>query len=94
MVTDVAALPALIVSMPLVDNVPDPLIVLLPLTPRVMPPLAVIPPPRLKMPPLEVRFKLPLPMDTEVVVSMAPLASTVKELGVPDRFPNVIVVPP
>ncbi len=93
-VTDVAALPAFIVSMPLVVRVPLPVIVLVPLTPRVIPPLAVIPPVNDMLPPLELRLKVPAPIEVVLVVEMLPVAFTVKEVRLLLSVPIVSVVAP
>ncbi len=93
-VTDVAAVPALIVNVPVVLNVPEPDMVLEPLTPRVMPPLAVIPPPKLRLPPDDVNEILPEPTDTLELVSMPPVALTVRDEGVPASVPSVSVEAP
>ncbi len=89
MVIVVAALPALIVSNPLVLNVPEPVMVSLPDTPKVMPPLAVIPPPRLTLPPVVLMVKLPEPTETEDVVIRLPAAVMDSELGAPENEPKV-----
>ncbi len=89
-VTVVAAVPALIVKMPLVDNVPEPDMVFDPLTPNVIPPLAVIPPAKLRLPPLVLKLTdAEPPKDIEEDVASAPLAVTVNALGDPEIVPIV-----
>ncbi len=85
----VAAVPVLRVKVPLVENVPLPVIVWLPLTPRVMPPLAVtLLEAKATLPPELVRLKLPEPR-ARAPDDMPPVALTVNELGVPEIVPNV-----
>ncbi len=94
MVSDVAAVPALTVNVPLVASVPVPVMVLLPLTPKVMPPLAVIL--LLLKPTLPdelVKLKLPEPRLSAGDV-IPPMAFIVMALGDPDTVPIVILVAP
>ncbi len=100
-VSDVAAVPVLTVSKPLVVIRPPTTSVLLPVTPKVTPPLAVtvlvksIPPPEV------LRLKEPEPKLMAEESLIFPPAETVSELGVPDIVPRarlalpcVIVVAP
>ncbi len=87
-VTEVAAVPALIVSMPPVVRSPDPDIVLVPLTPRVMPPLAVIGLDKVMAPADVVREMLPDPREMVEVVAKLPAALIVNDDGVPEIVPS------
>ncbi len=93
-VTEVAAEPALIVSVPPVVRSPDPDIVLEPLTPRVMPPLAVIGFDIVIAPPDVVNEMLPDPREMVEEVARLPAVLTVNDDGVPTIVPSVKAVLP